>query len=238
MKMYELLFENPHVDEALNTGAYQYRRIVFFDIFKGDLSAAQADITEYMSQIMKLYSKLDLEDTKACILMILAQVNTIAILAGIDDWEINRFKRNYYLGIESSSKLSELEKINAEFLFDFTRIIQAHVRKHEYSPFVRSLQDYIRQNIEDKLTIPSLADHFHCSTSSLSHRFKGETGCSVMEYILAQKIAVAKPMIRQNLPLSQVASQLSFSSQSHFSNTFHRLTGKTPLEWKRSSDYS
>ncbi len=238
MSMYELLFENDHVDEALNTGAYQYRRTVFFDIFKGDLSSAQADIPEYMRQIMKLYSKLDLEDTKACILMILAQVNAIAILAGIDDWEINRFKRNYYRGIEYTSKLSELEKINAEFLYDFTRIIQEHNRKYAYSPFVRSLQDYICQNIEDKLSISSLADHFHCSTSSLSHRFKEETSSSVMEYVLARKIAVAKPMIRQNLPLSQVASQLSFSSQSHFSNTFHRLTGKTPLEWKRSSDYS
>lgn len=233
MSLYHLFFENSDIRGHLSTGPYDNKRNIYFDIFHGDEAAAAEDIPKGMENIMLLYRKLKLNEVKECMLMVLAQVSAVAVIAGIDDWEISRIKQSYYLGIENSTLLSDLEHLNYEFFYDFVRVVAAHNTDRTYSPFVRDIQRFIRKNIEEKLTLLVLADEFHCSTSTVAHRFKKETGVTVNEYILLQKIAVAKPMIRQHIPISQIAAQLNFSSQSHFTGTFRKITGKSPLDWKK-----
>jgi AraC-like DNA-binding protein len=41
-------------------------------------------------------------------------------------------------------------------------------------------------------------------------------------------------MIKSNIPLIQIADELGFCSQSHFSQRFKRETGMTPTQFKNS----
>ncbi|MBY0091109.1 AraC family transcriptional regulator [Priestia aryabhattai] len=40
-------------------------------------------------------------------------------------------------------------------------------------------------------------------------------------------------MQRSSLPLSEIAYELGFTDQSHFSRYFKKITGMSPLKWKQ-----
>ena len=57
---------------------------------------------------------------------------------------------------------------------------------------------------------------------------------SVMTYFSQLKIDCAKRMLREsNLSVTQIADKLSFNSPNYFSKTFKKLTGFTPLQYKK-----
>lgn len=68
----------------------------------------------------------------------------------------------------------------------------------------------------------------------LSERFEGMIGEKVKEYTVSDKcISEAKDMMLQNVPISQIASKLGFSSQSYFTKMFASKTNLTPSEWRK-----
>ena len=57
---------------------------------------------------------------------------------------------------------------------------------------------------------------------------------SVMTYFSQLKIDCAKRMLREsNLSVTQIADKLSFDSPNYFSKIFKKLTGFTPLQYKK-----
>ncbi|MDY3904284.1 MAG: helix-turn-helix domain-containing protein [Candidatus Enteromonas sp.] len=63
--------------------------------------------------------------------------------------------------------------------------------------------------------------------SLLSHLFVKEKRITISDYIMKEKIEKTKRLIRySDKPVTAIAAYLRFSSQSHFSNTFHKYTSK------------
>ena len=55
-----------------------------------------------------------------------------------------------------------------------------------------------------------------------------------MEYINKKKIEEAQRLLRfSDKSLIAISNYLSFSSQSHFQNTFKKVTGTTPVLWQK-----
>jgi AraC family transcriptional regulator len=70
--------------------------------------------------------------------------------------------------------------------------------------------------------------------SYLSTLFSSETGQTIEQYIIAQKIEKVKEWLSYNeLSLSEMAWRLSYSSAAHLSNQFKKVTGLTPGEFKK-----
>ncbi|WP_159472396.1 helix-turn-helix domain-containing protein [Dyadobacter sp. 3J3] len=72
--------------------------------------------------------------------------------------------------------------------------------------------------------------------SYLSNLFSSETGQTIEQYIIAQKVEKVKEWLSYNeLSLSEMAWRLSYSSSAHLSNQFKKVTGMTPGEFKKSN---
>ena len=72
--------------------------------------------------------------------------------------------------------------------------------------------------------------------SYLSNLFSSETGQTIEQYIIAQKVEKVKEWLSYNeLSLSEMAWRLSYSSAAHLSNQFKKVTGLTPGEFKRTN---
>lgn len=70
--------------------------------------------------------------------------------------------------------------------------------------------------------------------SYLSTLFSSETGQTIEQYIIAQKIEKVKEWLSYNeLSLTEMAWRLSYSSAAHLSNQFKKVTGMTPGEFKK-----
>src|SRR5205823_2906307 len=94
---------------------------------------------------------------------------------------------------------------------------------------LRQLLDYMSANVAADYGIQELANLIELSPFHFCRLFKQSTGCSPHQYILQLRVAEAKRLLRSSqLSIAQIASQVGFFDQSHFTMTFRKLVGTTP----------
>jgi two-component system response regulator YesN len=96
---------------------------------------------------------------------------------------------------------------------------------------IEQIINYIHDHIEEDIRRIDLAQQFHLNPDYLARVFKNETGQTLKHYISQEKINIAKGLLRTtNLPVGMIAAKIGFSSLSHFSKVYQKLTGLTPTE--------
>lgn len=90
----------------------------------------------------------------------------------------------------------------------------------------------IDDNIYSKLTVSELAVKCNSSVSYLKKIFGKYNGLGIHEYILKNKISLAKQMLRDGFSVTEISDKLSFSSQNYFSTAFKREVGISPGSYK------
>ena len=95
---------------------------------------------------------------------------------------------------------------------------------------------YITEHIFETITLENLAGTTKLSISGLTQRFQRELGVSPREYINRMKIEKAKELLSDSeSSVTEIAFALAFSSSNYFSFVFHKLTGKSPTEFRQDS---
>lgn len=93
---------------------------------------------------------------------------------------------------------------------------------------------FLKANVYEKLSVADVCLALHYNKSYIFQQFKKATNRSVMTYFSQLKIDAAKRMLREsNLSITQIADKLAFDSPNYFSKTFKKLTGFTPLQYKK-----
>ena len=101
-------------------------------------------------------------------------------------------------------------------------------------PVVLDLKRQFERHFSEKYTLKSLADQYHISISSLSHRFQATTGTSVMDYLLSCRIVHAKQLLaNSDHSIGEIIEKCGFSDNSNFSRTFKKLTGMSPMAFRK-----
>ena len=92
---------------------------------------------------------------------------------------------------------------------------------------------YIRENINQNITIDKLAS-ISCLTSDHFIRlFKKEMQCTPVQYINQKKIEKAQLMLMfENQSIKEIAYGLSFENISYFYRLFRKMTGMAPSQYK------
>jgi AraC-like DNA-binding protein len=71
----------------------------------------------------------------------------------------------------------------------------------------------------------------------MANIFSAQNGISIERYIILQRIEKVKAMLTtENCILSQIAHKMNYSSVSHLSAQFKKVTGITPGEYKSMQD--
>lgn len=141
----------------------------------------------------------------------------------------------YIQKLELTKDIHAAEKLMAEMMTDYAeRVGQLKFPGGKESMLIKKCVSYISQNIYSPVSAADLAAETGYARTYLSNQFKKQTGISLSEYILREKVVEAKRLLRfTDEPLCEIASQLSFSSQSHFQTVFKKLTGETPLSFRQ-----
>jgi len=80
-----------------------------------------------------------------------------------------------------------------------------------------------------------LSEGLHYEYNYLSNLFSSVEGITLEQYIIRQKIEKVKELLfYDELNLSEIAHKLGYSSVSHLSGQFKKITGFTPSELKKS----
>jgi AraC family transcriptional regulator len=83
-----------------------------------------------------------------------------------------------------------------------------------------------------------LSENISYDYSHISNIFTAHQGVTIEKYVILQKIERAKELLTYNeLTLSEIAYQLNYSSPAALSTQFKDITGITPTEFKKLTDY-
>ena len=90
--------------------------------------------------------------------------------------------------------------------------------------------------IDHAWTVAQLAASAALSRSAFFDRFTRVVGVAPMEYLLAWRMEIAKGLLlREGLPVVQVAERVGYASTSTFSTAFSRHVGQSPRQYTRSA---
>ncbi|MBT2756842.1 helix-turn-helix transcriptional regulator [Mesobacillus foraminis] len=88
---------------------------------------------------------------------------------------------------------------------------------------------YIENNIEESLSLDSVANSFNISKYYFHRLFSAMMGCSLNHYIISRKLNASVKLIQnENLSLTDIALQLNFGTPSSFTRAFKRQFGIAP----------
>lgn len=105
---------------------------------------------------------------------------------------------------------------------------------HRSSKECAIVKRYIDNHFKESLTLDNLAAIAHVSKYYLVHAFSREYGTSPINYMLFCRIRESLYLLsKTRIPLSQISSMLGFSSPSYFSQSFRRVQGISPMEYRR-----
>ncbi|MGC2111848.1 MAG: RpiB/LacA/LacB family sugar-phosphate isomerase [Candidatus Korobacteraceae bacterium] len=92
---------------------------------------------------------------------------------------------------------------------------------------------HIKENIAQDLGVAELAQVVGMSQYYFSKLFKMSTGTTPHQYVMRQRVERAQEYLRETrTPLAEVATQVGFETQSHFTSVFRRLVGATPKHYR------
>ncbi len=100
------------------------------------------------------------------------------------------------------------------------------------SAFIIHVKQYIKDHIEEHLTLNHVAEFFEISPNYLSSLFKKYNDLGFSEYISQMKINKAKSLMEDyNLKIYEIADRLGFDSAFYFSKVFKKVEGCSPSEY-------
>lgn len=95
---------------------------------------------------------------------------------------------------------------------------------------------YIRSHYSEKVTLDEIAAHVHLHPNYLCAMFREQTGKTVFEQLIWQRVHEASKLLRgTNLPISQISASCGFQSPGFFSRKFKEILGMTPMECRKKS---
>ena len=93
---------------------------------------------------------------------------------------------------------------------------------------------YIDENIGLNLSLEEISNQFLITPFHLIRIFKKELQLTPYQYILNQKVNLAKELLLQNISISEVAISAGFNDQSHLYKYFKQIFSYSPKEYQDS----
>ncbi|GGI27957.1 helix-turn-helix domain-containing protein [Pedobacter mendelii] len=186
-----------------------------------------------LDKTIKDYSFFSYEVTEALHLSKKERQTIVDCLKKIEE-EIN-------LNIDKHSKTLIVSNIElflnyCQRFYDRQFITRNHANKDILSRFENLLNDYFKSDKGLRLGLPTVAycaDELHLSSNYFGDLIKKETGNTALDYIQNKLIDEAKTKIFDHTKtINNVASDLGFKYQQHFTRLFKQKTGVTPNEYR------
>lgn len=158
----------------------------------------------------------------------------------------NMEHRTLFQSIGSPLNLYEIFDLYKNNSPDFSR--QLELKLHE---FVIALSDkskkltavksdmelaksYIDQNIGSHITVEDVSRYIKMSYSYFSRAFKKTFDISPAQYIMREKMTLAKHLLGStDIPIPTISDHLCFSDLAHFSHTFQKHCGISPSAYRQ-----
>lgn len=141
-----------------------------------------------------------------------------------------------YIGMHKLNILSERKKIRS-LKINNNDIINTEASKNSH---IRKLEDLIYNNrryLDSNISLEQLSEELQLSKSHLSRIINTELNMSFSDYINSFRVDEAKKLLLNpefsKYTLVSIGLESGFNSKTTFNNTFKKLTGQTPSQFRK-----
>lgn len=163
-------------------------------------------------------------------------ISRAAISGGMDEEEALSLSDAFIQKCELLFDAEKIANLQYRMVLTYTEKVEQLRFGKEPSKFLSSVVNYTHKHLNEPVDIEGMSKALFMSRTHMAAKFKKETGMTLSEYVINEKVSEAKRLlIYTNKPVSLIASFLGFSSQGHFANVFRQKVGKTPNEYRKSA---
>jgi AraC family transcriptional regulator len=149
---------------------------------------------------------------------------------GVTAWLAVRLYREFRQMDEFSPLM--FESLALEIIATVSR--RAPLTERKAPRWLEQVREMLHARLSEEVTFASIADAVGVHPVYLARQFRKHYRCTMGEYVRRLRVeAVCREITGSDTPLSEIASMVGFYDQSHLTNTFKRLTGMTPGEFRR-----
>ena len=215
----------PAFDQALE------ERRLLDHIREGDREAARDQIARLLAHL-RITTGSEIAAVKSRVLELAVLLSRAAIDGGADPESV--FGLNYR-ALEEVQRISRVPELSAWLSRISERFLAfvIDVRQYRQRDVIRRAQAYIRSHLGDRVGLEVVAQHVRLSPAYLSHLFHEQTGERFTEYLARCRVDQSKELLRSgDHPLKEIALEVGFSDQSHFSRVFKKRVGVSPSRFR------
>ena len=131
-------------------------------------------------------------------------------------------------------------QVENQFSPEIRRPFRAHAWQHvdesaHHDELVLTAQQWLQDQLHQRISIEELAERLRCSPRTLARRFQSAVGVTPSTYLRDQRLAAARELLRTtNLSVGEVAYRVGLHDVSYFTSLFRKHNGLTPGRYRKS----
>ena len=152
---------------------------------------------------------------------------------GVHPLYVDDLSRTFAARIEQLPSAGAADRLVLEMADQYCLLVQHQSMKGLSEP-VRLGMLYVRQHLAEPLNLHTVAAVVGMNASYFSARFKKETGQTLTEYILQERMRLAMNLLlTTRLQIQTIAQYCGFLDVNYFSRLFRQSVGTSPTEYRR-----
>lgn len=199
----------------------------------GDTAALKEWLKEAPAVRPGILSSDTLRQLKNTFIVTTTLVSRAAIRGGMDVNDALSLSDAYIQKNELLSSVESIENLQYHMVFDYTERVEKIRLGKTPTKLTTDIANYVQKHLTEPVDIDALSKAMFISRTHLAVKFKKETGMTLTDFVLKEKIEEGKRLLRYtDKSISAIAAHLGFSSQGHFANAFRKYADCPPNEYR------
>lgn len=163
-----------------------------------------------------------------------SHASSAAIDGGMNPYDASDLCNLYLQHISTVTNPKEYNQIISNAMIHFAKEV-AKIKKQSKDPLpIDQAKTFIIRHLNKPFALKDVAEYVGVSPAYLSNYFSVQTGMTLKEYTLNERIRAVQNMLKfSDYSLGTIANYLCFNSQSYFCAQFKKVTGTTPQQYRK-----
>lgn len=233
----QTIFYNQEMQKKHNPYDQELREVT--SIENGDIDQLEKSLSEDITAHLGRLAKSDLRNIKNLGIVAVTLASRAAIRGGVLPEIAFTLSDAYIQKIEELTEVDSINRVITQCKYHYAHLAaeakseNISVKEPVPHSMITRCKIYIMSHLHEKIRIQEIADILQTSPTYLADLFRIHEGRTMTDYILQEKIKLAKNMlIYSPYSYSDIAAYLGFSSQSHLGSRFKKITGYTLRQYR------
>ncbi|BBF41645.1 transcriptional regulator, AraC family [Lachnospiraceae bacterium KM106-2] len=203
-------------------------------VLNGDLDAVTHELDYESSNMLSIYSKNPIDNRRISMTNSLHTIAYLLSMQGMDQDRICSLLIPYLQLLSSLKTVNELNRLYRYAILSFTRFKKNHNEYLTLNEPTRDCIHYISNHLHEPITLSQLSAISNLSLRQINRNFHAAFQCSPGNYILSERLEASKTLlITTTQSIVDIASALSFCSESYYIKLFKNYTGISPKQFRQ-----